>query len=97
MTRDEMQRSGVLRQDEKGNWLLSIHAQPGAKKTAMVGLHGDRLKVRLAAPPVDGKANKVLIAWAAKTFGVSRSAVRLIRGQSSRQKTLLLELPPLED
>lgn len=74
-------------------WLLAVHVQPGAKKTESAGLHGDRLKVRLAAPPVDGKANKVLIAWVADAFGIKKAAVTLLRGHASRQKTLELVLP----
>jgi len=74
----------------KDGVLVGVHVQPGAKKTEAVGMHGDRLKVRLAAPPVDGKANKALIAWAAKHFGLKKADVELIRGQASRQKTLRL-------
>ena len=57
---------------------LPIHATPGAKRTEAAGAHGDALRVRLGAPPVDGKANAALIDWAAAAFGVpaSPSAVR---------------------
>ncbi|MFT7623811.1 MAG: hypothetical protein ACI9WU_002996 [Myxococcota bacterium] len=90
--RQQLQAAGVLLR--KGDvWLLAVHVQPGAKKTESAGLHGDRLKVRLAAPPVDGKANKVLIAWVADAFGIKKAAVTLLRGHASRQKTLELVLP----
>ena len=54
---------------------LTLHIQPGARKTEVVGLHGDALKIRLAAPPVDGKANAALIAFIADRLGLAKSAV----------------------
>ena len=54
---------------------LTLHIQPGAKRTEFAGLHGDALKIRLAAPPVDGKANEALIKFIAETLGLARSAV----------------------
>ncbi len=76
------------------NWLvadgdgvaLRLHIQPGAKKTEVAGLHGEALKIRLAAPPVDGKANACLLAFLADQLGVAKSAVSLISGESSRAK-----------
>jgi hypothetical protein len=65
---------------------LRLHIQPGAKKTEVVGLHGEALKIRLAAPPVDGKANACLLAFLADRFGVAKSAVTLLSGDSSRAK-----------
>ena len=65
---------------------LRLHIQPGAKKTEVVGLHGEALKIRLAAPPVDGKANACLLAFLADQFGVARSAVSLLSGETSRAK-----------
>jgi uncharacterized protein (TIGR00251 family) len=62
--------------------------QPGAKVTAAVGEHGGRLKLKIAAPPVDNKANAHLLAWLAAQLGVPKSAVRLVRGETSRQKTV---------
>lgn len=91
MTRSQMEAADVLT-PHKGAWLLHVHVQPGASTTQAAGLHGDRLKVRLAAPPVDGKANKALVAWAADHFGIPKAAVELVRGQTSRQKTLRIEL-----
>lgn len=69
-----------------GSVMLTLHIQPGAKKTEIVGLHGEALKIRLAAPPVDGKANAALIAYLAKVCGVSRSDVVLVSGESARAK-----------
>ena len=56
---------------------LTLHIQPGAKRSEVAGLHGDALKIRLAAPPVDGKANAALLAFVAATLGLPRSAVEL--------------------
>ena len=65
---------------------LRLHIQPGARKTEVAGLHGEALKIRLAAPPVDGKANACLIAFLAERFGVAKSAVSLLSGDTSRVK-----------
>ncbi len=70
---------------------IAIHAVPGARGTEAAGAHGDALRVRLAAPPVDGKANAELIRWAAEAFGVARSRVELVRGTSSRVKRLAVQ------
>ena len=66
--------------------LLSLHIQPGAKKTEVAGLHGTALKIRLAAPPVDGKANDCLIAYLSELLGVAKRRVELVSGASSRAK-----------
>lgn len=73
--------------------LLHCHIQPGAKTTEVSGIHGDRLKIRLQAPPVDGKANDALLAYLGREFGVGKSAVSLLRGHGSRQKTVSIEEP----
>ena len=61
-----------------GRATLTLHIQPGAKKTEVAGLHGDALKIRLAAPPVDGKANTALIDFIAERLGLAKSAVSLL-------------------
>lgn len=66
--------------------ILKLHIQPGAKRTEIAGLHGDALKLRLAAPPVEGKANEALIAFLAKKLGCGRTALEIISGQTSRAK-----------
>ena len=72
-----------------GNALtLTLHIQPGAKKTEVAGEHGDALKIRLAAPPVDGKANAALLEFIADKLGVAKSAVTLKSGQTSRRKVV---------
>ena len=77
-----------LRRDAPGSLIISLHVQPGARKTEIAGLHGGALKVRLAAPPVDGKANAALVAFLAEQLDVPRSQVALISGATSRQKRL---------
>ena len=71
-----------------GRITLTLHIQPGAKKTEAAGLHGDALKIRLAAPPVDGKANEALIKFIAEALKLPKSAVNLKSGQTSRHKVL---------
>ena len=71
-----------------GRVALTLHIQPGAKKTEIAGLHGDALKIRLAAPPVDGKANEALVKFVAEALKLPKSAVNLKSGQTSRRKVL---------
>ena len=71
-----------------GRITLTLHIQPGAKKTETAGLHGDALKIRLAAPPVDGKANEALVRFIAEALNLPKSAVNLKSGQTSRRKVL---------
>lgn len=74
--------------------LLSVRVQPRASRDEIVGPHGDEaLKVRITAPPVDGKANAHLIRFLAKAFGVPRSRVTLLGGDSSRSKHLSIDSP----
>lgn len=76
------------RQAADGRLLLTLHIQPGAKKSGCAGRHGDALKIRLAAPPVDGKANEALLRFIAERLGVAKSAVALKSGQTSRHKVV---------
>ena len=66
--------------------VLRLHVQPGAGRTAVVGRHGDALKVRVAAPPEGGRANAAVITLVATTLGVKEDVVELTSGQSSRSK-----------
>lgn len=68
--------------------LVDLHIVPNAKKSEIVGTHGDALKVRVAAPPVDGAANDEICRFIAKLVGVPRSAVTIVRGQTSKAKTV---------
>ena len=73
---------------------LTLHIQPGARRTEVAGLHGDALKIRLAAPPVDGKANAALIAFLSDLLNLPKSAVRLVSGQTSRRKIVEIDAAP---
>ena len=79
--------------DNKGAVILNLHVQPGAKRTEVAGRHGDALKIRLAAPPVDGKANAELLRFLSDAFDVPLRNVTLVRGESSRQKIVRIEAP----
>ena len=67
---------------------LHVHVQPGAKHTAWAGEYGDRIKVRLCAPPVEGRANIALTAWLAQQFGCVARNVLVLKGELSRTKTV---------
>lgn len=82
-----------LRADGAG-CVLTVHVQPGAKRTEIVGEHGDALKIRLAAPPVDGKANDALLAFLADTLQLARRDLCLRAGQTSRRKLVAVSLAP---
>lgn len=71
-----------------GRITLTLHIQPGARKTEFAGLHGDALKIRLAAPPVDGKANEALLKFIADKLGMAKTGVILKSGSTSRRKVL---------
>jgi len=73
--------------------LLSLRIQPRASKDELVGPHGDHYKIRITAPPVEGKANAHLIKFLAKAFGVSRSQVTLESGASARNKGVRITKP----
>lgn len=79
-----------------GRITLTLHIQPGAKKTEVAGVHGDALKIRLAAPPVDGKANAALIGFVAGRLELAKSAVSLKSGQTSRRKVLEVTAAPAD-
>ena len=78
-----------------GSITLAIHVQASAKRSEVAGVHGGTLKVRLAAPAVDGKANAALIALLTDAFGVPGRAVTLVRGARSRRKIVRITGPRL--
>ena len=67
---------------------ITFHIQPGAKKNEINGKYGGLIKVKVAAPPTDNAANNELIAFIAKTLNIPKSAIKIVRGQTSRTKTL---------
>lgn len=81
------------RYDDANNLVLTLHIQTGAKNTAAAGLHGDALRIKLAAAPVEGKANTVLLKFLAKRFDVSLSQVILRQGDKSRHKVIVIQQP----
>lgn len=67
---------------------LRLRIQPRASRSEVVGLHGDTIRIRLAAPPVDGAANEELVRHLAELFGVPRRAVEITAGHAGRLKTV---------
>ncbi|MBT8523231.1 DUF167 domain-containing protein [Polynucleobacter paneuropaeus] len=68
--------------------VLSIHCQPGAKLTKVVGLFDDSLKISLQAPAVENQANELLLAWLSKQLKIPQKQIQFISGQNSRKKRL---------
>ena len=73
---------------------LAVRVQPGAKKTAIVGVYGEganaQVKIAVQAPPIEGRANQALVEFLAELFAVPRGRVELISGELSRSKVFLL-------
>ena len=74
-----------------GGVVLDVRVQPGAGRTAVVGRHGDALKLRVGAPPVEGRANEAMLAFLADAFDVRPAAVTLASGPASRTKRVRLD------
>jgi hypothetical protein len=77
---------------EEGLFRLHVWIQPGARKNAFCGLHQGNLKLKVQAPPSEGKANKEVVAFLARQLGVKRSRVQLESGQRTRKKSILLSV-----
>jgi len=73
------------------NITLTLHVQPGAKRSEITGLHGGALKIRLAAPPIEGRANQALMRFIADTFKVTLRQIELLRGAQSRHKMVRIK------
>lgn len=80
--------TSYLRVEKTHDVILDIHVIPNASQTHADGEHDGALRVRLHAPPVDGKANLALIAWLADTLGIAKREIELVRGQTSKRKQL---------
>ncbi len=76
---------------------FKIFVQPRSSKNKIVGLHGDALKVKLTAPPVDGSANKMCLKYLAKCLEVPKSSVSIVAGQTSRTKQIRIAFTYCED
>jgi len=74
--------------EEPGGLVLELLVQPRASRTRVAGEHGGRLKIQLAAPPVDGEANAALVEFLAGALGVRRAEVAILRGEAGRRKTV---------
>lgn len=72
-------------------FVLALHVQPGARRTSVIGPHGDRLKVAVAAPPIEGRANSALIDFVAERLDLPKSRVSVVAGANSREKRVAVE------
>lgn len=79
----------IFREDKEG-LIVTVFVQPRSSKNAIAGKHGDALKIKLTAPPVDGAANKMCQAYLSKTFNIPKSAITIVSGQTSRTKQVRL-------
>lgn len=77
--------------------IVFVRVQPGARRTEITGVHDGALSVRVAAPPVDGKANDALVAFLAKAFGVRRSTITIRSGWTGRRKRVRFDGIRAED
>jgi uncharacterized protein (TIGR00251 family) len=76
-----------------GETFLCVYIQPRASRTEFSGTFRDRLKIRIGSPPVEGEANRECIDFLAKTIGVSKSEITLLKGKQSREKTFVISRP----
>ena len=76
--------------------ILKVYLQPKSSKNEVVGPYRDGIKVKVTAPPMEGKANEALIRFLAKKFGISPSGIEIIKGLHSREKTLRISGPLLD-
>lgn len=82
----------MVRIETRGDGVrFEVWVQPRASRTEVAGTRGAAVKIRLAAPPVDGAANAELVAFLAKQLGVSRTAVRIVKGERGRNKVVEVE------
>ncbi len=86
--------SREMLREVSGGVTLAVRAQPGAKKTAIVGVYGEgdsaQLKIAVHAPPVEGRANEALVAFLAELFGVPKRSVEIVSGELSRSKVFFV-------
>jgi len=84
----------MMLREVAGGVALAVRAQPGAKRTAIIGVYGEgdaaQLKIAVQAPPVEGRANEALITFLAETFAVPKRSVELMSGELSRSKVFLI-------
>ena len=85
---------GFVVQSHPSGLAFRVHVQPRSARNQVVGLHGDALKVKLTAPPVEGAANAACTAFLAEALGIAKSSVRILSGQTGRHKIILVACPP---
>jgi len=78
---------------QDGDLILNCHLQPRASRDEFCGRHGDSLKIRIKAPPIEGRANAQLTRFLAKAFGVARGDVEILSGELGRQKRVKIRAP----
>jgi uncharacterized protein len=82
-----------IRSDANGVW-LALRVQPGARRCAVVGQYGERLKIAVQAPPADGRANEALLGYLAAFLDLRLGALRLVAGAASRDKSVWIDCDP---
>jgi uncharacterized protein (TIGR00251 family) len=83
--------NSLIVQDTKDGAILTVHIQPRASTTEFVGIHGDAIKIRVAAPPVDGAANDELIRFLARRLSIPSTSVQIHSGAGGRHKRVLVK------
>lgn len=83
--------NALIVQDTKAGAILSVHIQPRASITECVGIHGDGIKIRVAAPPVDGAANDELIRFLARRLSIPVTSVQIKSGSGGRHKRVVVK------
>jgi uncharacterized protein (TIGR00251 family) len=78
---------------QPSRWVIAVRAQPGARRAEVVGEHGRCLKIRIDAPPIEGRANEALLRWIAERLGLRHAQVTLLAGATGRDKRVLAETP----
>ena len=78
--------------DQPSGLIISVYVQPKSSKNMIVGAHGNALKIKLTAPPVDGAANKMCSEYLAKVFKVSKSSIEILSGHTGRNKRLQIKV-----
>lgn len=86
----DVQNAPVFVQTDAGVG-IALHVIPNARKSEIIGWHGGRLKIKIKAPPVDGKANEEILVFFSRYLGLPKNRVSLIRGKQSKSKTLLVQ------
>ena len=77
-------------EETKQGVTIDLHVIPNARKSEIVGIHNDKLKIKISSPPVDGSANKEIVKFFSKKLKISKSNIYIISGEKSRDKRLLI-------